>query len=48
MIPASLFPPSPDAIRQFVVSTISGGIELGRLFAEATIKFVESLLLGIA
>lgn len=44
----SLFPPSPEAIRAFVVATVSGGIELGRLFSEATIKFVESLLLGIA
>lgn len=46
--PQSLFPPSPEGIRDFVLSTIKGGIELGRLFAEGTIKFVESLLVGIA
>jgi hypothetical protein len=44
----SLFPPSPEAIRAFVVATVEGGIELGRLFAEATVRFVEALLLGIA
>lgn len=44
----SLFPPSPDAIRQFVISTIQAGIELGRLFADTTITFVSNLLVGIA
>lgn len=46
--PMSLFPPTPDGIRAFVVSTIQGGIEMGRLFAETTIRFVENLLVGIA
>lgn len=45
---SSLFPPTPEGIRAFVMSTIEGGIGLGRLFAEATIRFVESLLVGIA
>jgi hypothetical protein len=46
--PQSLFPPTPDGIRAFVVNTIKGGIEMGRLFAETTIKFVEDLMVGIA
>lgn len=46
--PMSLFPPTPDGIRQFVVSTIKSGVEMGRLFAETTIAFVENLLIGIA
>lgn len=46
--PVSLFPPSPDAIRAFVVQTIKAGIDMGRLFAETTISFVENLLIGIA
>lgn len=45
---ASLFPPTPEGVRAFVVSTIESGIALGRLFADATIEFVSSLLLGIA
>lgn len=45
---SSLFPPSYDAVRDFVLAMIGGGIALGRLFAEATIAFVESVLLGIA
>lgn len=46
--PASLFPPSPDGIRAFVVSTIRAGVEMGRLFADTTISFVANLLVGIA
>lgn len=46
--PAALFPPTPDGIKAFVLSTIRGGIEMGRLFAETTIRFVENLLVGIA
>lgn len=46
--PQSLFPPTPDGVRQFVLSTIQGGIELGRLFSDATITFVSNLLVGIA
>jgi len=45
---ASLFPPTPDGIRQFVTQTIQGGIELGRLFSDATITFVSNLLVGVA
>lgn len=48
MRPASLFPPSPDAIRQFILATIKSGIEMGRLFADTTITFVSNLLVGIA
>lgn len=46
--PQSLFPPSPDAIRAFVVNTVKAGIELGKLFAETTISFVENIMVGIA
>ena len=49
MTPYSLFPiPTPDGIRQFVLSTIEAGIGLGRLFANATIDFVSSIMVGIA
>lgn len=45
----SLFPvPTPDAIRAFVVATVEAGIGLGKLFANATIDFVSSLLVGIS
>lgn len=44
----SLFPPTPDGIKQFVLTTIQAGIELGRLFADTTITFVSNLLVGIA
>lgn len=46
--PQSLFPPTPDAVRQFVLATVKAGIELGRLFADTTITFVSNLLVGIA
>lgn len=46
--PQGLFPPTPDGIRQFVLSTIQAGIEMGRLFADTTITFVSNLLVGIA
>lgn len=46
--PLSLFPPSPGAVKDFVVATITAGLELGQLFADATIKFVSSLLIGMA
>lgn len=48
MTPASLFPPTPQGIRDFVVSTIKSSIDLGRLFADTTITFVENLMIGIA
>lgn len=48
MTPLSLFPPSFEAVKNFVLAMIEGGIGLGRLFAEATIRFVESVLFGIA
>lgn len=49
MIPTSLFPiPTPDGVRQFVLATIEAGIGLGRLFANATIDFVSSIMVGIA
>jgi hypothetical protein len=49
MGPRSLFPvPTPDGIRQFVMAAIEGGIGLGKLFANATIDFVSSLMIGIA
>ena len=44
----SLFPPTPEGVRDFVLNTMKGGIELGRLFAEATITFVENLFIGLA
>ena len=44
----SLFPPSFEGVKAFVLSTIKSGIEMGRLFAETTITFVENLLFGIA
>jgi hypothetical protein len=45
----SLFPvPTPDGVRTFVLSTMQAGIGLGRLFADATIDFVSSILVGIA
>lgn len=46
--PTSLFPPSPGAVRDFVVNTIKAGIELGQLFANTTISFVENIVIGIA
>lgn len=47
--PQSLFPvPTPDGVRQFVLSTIEAGIGLGRLFANATIDFVSSIMVGVA
>lgn len=46
--PMSLFPPTPDGIREFVTNTIMSSIELGRLFADTTITFVSNLLVGIA
>lgn len=48
MATESLFPPSPEGIKNFVVSTAKSSIELGRLFAETTITFVENLMIGIA
>lgn len=44
----SLFPPSFEGVKTFVLSTIKSGLEMGRLFAETTITFVENLLFGIA
>jgi hypothetical protein len=46
--PQSLFPPTPDGIRKFVLAAMQGGIEMGRLFADTTITFVSNLLIGIA
>lgn len=46
--PNSLFPPSPGAIRDFVIGTIEAGLEMGQLFADTTIRFVSRLLIGIA
>lgn len=46
--PRQLFPPTPEGIRDFVLATIRGGLDMGRLFAETTIRFVENLLIGIA
>lgn len=45
---ASLFPPTPGGVRDFVVNVTKSGIEMGRLFAETTITFVENLLVGLA
>ena len=44
----SLFPPSFEGVKAFVLSTIKSSLEMGRLFAETTITFVENLLFGIA
>jgi hypothetical protein len=46
--PQSLFPPTPEGIRDFVLATMQAGIEMGRLFADTTITFVSNLLVGIA
>lgn len=46
--PQSLFPPSPEAIRDFVLATFKAGIAMGRLFADTTITFVTDLFVGIA
>lgn len=47
--PESLFPvPTPGGVQKFVLSTIEAGIGLGRLFANATIDFVSSIMVGIA
>lgn len=46
--PASLFPPTPAGIRDFVVNTTRAGLDLGQAFADLTIKFVGDLLIGIA
>jgi hypothetical protein len=48
MTPSSLIPPTPEGIRDFVLSVMQGGIEMGRLFADTTITFVSNLLVGIA
>jgi hypothetical protein len=46
--PRSLFPPTPEGIRAFVLATMEAGLGLGRLFADATIDFVSTILVGIA
>lgn len=48
MMLASLFPPSPDAVRAFVVNTVKAGINMGRLFADTVITFVQDIFVGIA
>lgn len=48
MTPQSLFPPSPDAVRAFVVNTVKAGINMGRLFADTVITFVQDIFVGIA
>ena len=48
MVTQSLFPPSFESVKSFVLSTIKSSIELGRLFADTTITFVENLMFGIA
>lgn len=47
--PESLFPvPTPGGVQKIVLATIEAGIGLGRLFANATIDFVSSIMVGIA
>lgn len=46
--PESLFPPTPEGLRDFVLATIKGGLDMGRAFADTTIAFVENLLIGLA
>jgi hypothetical protein len=46
--PQSLFPPSFEGIKSFVTATIKGGIDMGRMFADTTITFVENLMMGLA
>jgi len=48
MTTQSLFPPTPEGIKNFVVQTVKGGIEMGRLFADTTITFISNLMVGIA
>ncbi len=45
---ASLFPPTPVGIRDFVVNTTKAGLALGQAFADLTVKFVSDLLIGMA
>lgn len=46
--PRSLFPPTPEGVRDFVLAVTKSGIEMGRLFADTTITFVSDLLIGLA
>lgn len=46
--PKQLFPPSPAGVRDFVLGTVKSSIELGKVFADTTITFVENLMLGLA
>lgn len=49
LYPQSLFPvPTPGGVQKFVLATIEAGIGLGRLFANATIDFVSSIMVGVA
>lgn len=45
---ASLFPPTPEGIRDFVTGIIKSGLAMGQLFADVTIKFVGDLMVGLA
>lgn len=49
MNPDSLFPiPTPDAVRELVLAMFAGGIQLGRVIAEAVFIFIESVGVGVA
>jgi hypothetical protein len=47
--PRGFFPlPTPEGVRDFVVSMATGGIEMGRVISEAVFVFIESLFVGLA
>lgn len=49
MIPDQIVPfPTPDGVKQFIVSMATGGVELGRVISEAVFIFIESLFTGLA
>ena len=49
MIPHNIAPfPTPEGVKDFVVSMASRGVQLGRTIAEAVFIFIESLFTGLA
>lgn len=46
--PKQLFPPNPSKFPMVIQSIIKSGLDLGQLFANGTIKFVEDLFTGLA
>ena len=49
MNPSQIVPfPTPEGIKNFVVSMATGGVELGRIISEAVFLFLEKLVTGLA